>query len=428
MSNLAVLKATLALPFLYPTLSPTQTVAKKDAVSQDFSKESVVIDKSTSKVVFQNDGTYTNEVRVRVRIQSEAGVRQYGVLTFPYQVSDGNVEIQDVRVIKPDGTVVLTSPESVQEETSEISRLAPMYTDMREKHLPVKGLQPGDTLEYSVRFSINKPLIPGQFWISCQFVKNLVALDEEAEISIPREREIKLKSQAIQPAIRTEGNYRIYTWKRSNLVSQTLQQQKEAQSYDAMRGLLPPPDVLISTFRTWEEVGQWYQTLQREKIQPSPEVMARAAELTKGLTDDDAKVRAIYDYVSLHYRYISIGFGVGRYQPHAATDILGNQYGDCKDKHTLLGGIAECHRNPSLSSLNKHADDSRSRCTLPRSVRPCSQRGTEGKRNFLVGYDARGGANRISDQCPPRQARTGYYAGQNFVPDHARQSTVPQQR
>jgi transglutaminase-like putative cysteine protease len=58
--------------------------------------------------------------------------------------------------------------------------------------------------------------------------------------------------------------------------------------------------------------------------------------LTKGLSDDDAKLRAIYSYVSLHYRYVAISFGIGRYQPHAAGEILGNQYGDCKDKHTLL--------------------------------------------------------------------------------------------
>jgi tetratricopeptide (TPR) repeat protein len=128
-------------------------------------------------------------------------------------------------------------------------------------------------------------------------------------------------------------------WKTSNLDSVSVEEQKKVQSYDAMRGLLPPPDVLISSFRSWEEVGGWYQGLQREKIQPSAEVKAKAEELTKGLSDDDAKLRAIYDYVSLRYRYVAISFGIGRYQPHAAAEILGNQYGDCKDKHTLLAAL-----------------------------------------------------------------------------------------
>jgi hypothetical protein len=167
----------------------------------------------------------------------------------------------------------------------------------------------------------------------------MIVLDEQIEISVPREREVKLKSQIIQPTIHEETGRRIYVWRRSNLESQSAEKEKEVQRYDAIRGLLPPPDILISSFRTWEEVGRWYEGLQQEKIQPSPEVRAKAVELTKGLSDDDAKLRAIYNYVSLRYRYVAISFGIGRYQPHAAAEILENQYGDCKDKHTLLAAL-----------------------------------------------------------------------------------------
>jgi tetratricopeptide (TPR) repeat protein len=214
-----------------------------------------------------------------------------------------------------------------------------MYSDLREKHVPVKGLEPGDTLEYYVRWQVEKPLAEGQFWIGYQFIKSAIVLDEQLEISVPHEREVKLKSQTIQPTTREESGRRIYTWKTSNLESVSMEKQKKVQSYDAVRGLLQPPDVLISSFQTWEEVGRWYESLQQKKIQPSPEVKAKAEELTKGLSDDDAKLRAIYNYVSLRYRYVAISFGIGRYQPHAAAEILGNQYGDCKDKHTLLAAL-----------------------------------------------------------------------------------------
>ena len=40
---------------------------------------------------------------------------------------------------------------------------------------------------------------------------------------------------------------------------------------------------------------------------------------------------------SVHY--VGVAFGVGRYQPHAASEVLTNQYGDCKDKHTLLASL-----------------------------------------------------------------------------------------
>lgn len=113
----------------------------------------------------------------------------------------------------------------------------------------------------------------------------------------------------------------------------------QSQSYDAIRGSLPGSDVLVSSFRSWEEVGRWYDSLQLEKIKPSAQVREKAEELTKGLTDDDAKLRAIYNYVSLRFHYVNNAFDTGRYQPHAAAEVLANQYGDCKDKHTLLAAL-----------------------------------------------------------------------------------------
>ena len=65
------------------------------------------------------------------------------------------------------------------------------------------------------------------------------------------------------------------------------------------------------------------------------------AELTAGKTTDAAKARAVYEYVDGQVRYIGVSFGVGRYQPHRAAEVLENQYGDCKDKHTLLAAMLE---------------------------------------------------------------------------------------
>ena len=72
---------------------------------------------------------------------------------------------------------------------------------------------------------------------------------------------------------------------------------------------------------------------------PDDAVKAKAAALVKGKTDDMAKVKALYDYVSRNIRYVSLSFGLGRIQPHAASEVLANGYGDCKDKNTLLAAL-----------------------------------------------------------------------------------------
>jgi TonB family protein len=340
-------------------LAFTQTSSKKSDEGREFSQEGVVIENMETKVSFESDGSSTREQKSRVRIQSDAGVRQYGTLRPPYVASVETIEVLDVRVIKPNGTVVATPLDSIQDAPSELYRGVPEFTDLREKHIAVKGLEPNDILEYSIRWQITQPLAPGQFWFAHSFLKSTIVLDERLEISVPREREVKQKSKTVQPTVREENNRRIYSWKDSNLESQNLEKQEDFQKYALTKGLFPAPDVLISSFHSWEEVGRWYEGLQKDKIQPSPEVRVKAEDLTKGLPNDDAKLRAIYNYVSLRYRYVGIALGIGRYQPHSAAEILGNQYGDCKDKHTLLAALLNAvgiHVYPALISSRASVD------------------------------------------------------------------------
>ena len=101
------------------------------------------------------------------------------------------------------------------------------------------------------------------------------------------------------------------------------------------------PDVQLTTFGSWEEVGRWYAGLEKERRAPSKEVRTKAEELTKGLTSNLEKTEALYDFVAKNFRYVSLSLGLARYQPQAAADVLHNQYGDCKDKNTLLAALLE---------------------------------------------------------------------------------------
>src|SRR6201993_4328937 len=92
---------------------------------------------------------------------------------------------------------------------------------------------------------------------------------------------------------------------------------------------------------------------------PSPEVRTKAEELTKGLNTDLEKTEALYDYVSKNFRYVSLSLGLGRYQPHSASDVLHDQYGDCKDKHTLLASLLEAeglHADSVLINSSRKLD------------------------------------------------------------------------
>jgi hypothetical protein len=299
----------------------------------DHSQEAYVIERWAKKVQFQNDGTLTADSAMRVRVQSDAGVKHFGVLNFPYQQANERHEIDIVRVIKPDGKEVRTPTENFQDLPADVTRDAPFYSDLRETHVAVRGLSVGDTLEYHVKTLVHTPLVPGHFWMAHDFTKSVIVLEEELEVSVPRDRAVKTKFAHLKPTVIEEGDRRIFRWKSSNLGRKTEDESKAESAEPA------PPAVQLTTFQSFEEVGRWYDSLQRDRVEPTPEIRAKAAYLTEGAKSDEEKVKALYNYVSLSFRYIGIAFGVGRYQPNAAADVLANQYGDCKDKHTLLAAL-----------------------------------------------------------------------------------------
>jgi tetratricopeptide (TPR) repeat protein len=340
---------------------PKPAVVGPDS-SRDYSKEAFVIEQDSTRITFENDGTSAREATARIRIQSDAGVQQWGILSFAYENSTQVEGIDYVRVRKPDNTLVVTPTDSVQDMPSEISRQAPLYSDLREKHLAVKGLGVGDVLEFQSHTRTTKPLAPGQFWFSQDFSHDSIILQRQLEIRVPQERAVKWKSSGLQPVITEDAGRRIFTWNRAQLEHPSSEQEKKDEQEvlrQALRGKMAAPDVQLSSFQSWEEVGRWYGGLQLERVKPTPELIAKATEITKNATDETTRIHAIYGYVSSQFRYIGIDFGIGRYQPHAAAEVLGNQYGDCKDKHTLLAsllGAVGIKAYPALIST-RHAID-----------------------------------------------------------------------
>jgi tetratricopeptide (TPR) repeat protein/transglutaminase-like putative cysteine protease len=323
----------LLFAFFEPAASAQSSI--NNAKAADYSKEPYVVERVFTKAVFENDGTYSAETTSRTRIQSQAGVQQSGVLRFSYASAVSTIDILYVRVIKPDSRVVETPAENVLDMPSEITRQAPFYSDLKEKQVAVKGLEVGDTIEYQYRIVVNKPLDPGQFWTAYNFFQEGICLQEELEISVPRDRYVLVKSAKVQPATIERGAYKIYSWKTENL--KTAAERKDAKSADADEPARP--SVQITTFQDWNEVGQWFRSLAAPRAMPTPQIRTKADELTRNAKTDSEKIQAIYDYVSTKFRYIGISLGIGRYQPHTAEDVLTNDYGDCKDKHTLFAAL-----------------------------------------------------------------------------------------
>jgi tetratricopeptide (TPR) repeat protein len=330
--------------------------SKSGEAKHDYSQEAFVIEQYRSSYRFESDGTGRRETLARIRVQSEAGVQQWGQIQVGYNSANERVEIPYVRVIKADGSVVRGGEDSVQDLSAPVQNEAPVYTDYRQKHITVPGLRPGEVLEYDVVTVIHTPLAAGQFWGDYEFDRANITLDEELEVNVPSDRPLKLRNKAgMDPEISEASGRRVYRWTSSHLVREELVREDDGKNKVIDKKKKKPgeerPDVELTTFVSWEQVGRWYAALEKDRRAPSPEVRAKAAELTKGLNNDLDKVQALYDFVAKNFRYVSLSLGAGRYQPHAAGDVLHNQYGDCKDKHTLLAALLEAEGMHASSVL-----------------------------------------------------------------------------
>ena len=301
-----------------PTSPAASSVPAAHFTDDSYAKEPYVYDLVQSAVRFEPDGKGSRDLIIRVRIQSESAVHEFGLLVYSFSSKFETLEVVYARVRKPDGTLIETPPSDVQELDSAVSREAPMYTDEREKHIAIKSLAVGDILEAHLHWAIREPIAPGHFWFDYSYFRAGICLKEILEINVPRTLAVKLRNSDPQPFAREEGDRGLYTFQTSNL--KKIEESKIPDWEKNYHGIAPP-DVQLSSFSSWGEVGQWFDNLVQPKATVTPEIRAKAEELTKGKTTDDEKLHALYDFVSARYRYIGIDLGLSRYTPHSAAEV-----------------------------------------------------------------------------------------------------------
>src|SRR5271155_5278557 len=334
------------------TRSATPVTAKsapQNSAPADYSQEPFVIEQYFTTARFENDGTSDRTLAVRVRVQSDAGVQQLGELIFGYNSANEVMDVRFVRVKKKDGSIATASADAIKDMTASVARDAPEYTDYKEKHVTVPSLHAGDTLEYEISTRTVTPLAPGNFWFDYAFVKDAITLDERLDVNLPAGRVHKFTTAPpLQEVTDFAGDREIHHWQRANLTRPSESEQAKKKSQPPAQ---PHADVQFTTFTTWAQVAEWYANLEKGRTDPTPEISAKTQELIQGRATELDKIAALYDYVAKNIRYVSLSFGLGRYQPHSAADVFKNQYGDCKDKHTLLAAMLQSANIPSDAVL-----------------------------------------------------------------------------
>lgn len=291
------------------------------------------------KLTYSSSGNMVRYGRQAIKILRSEGIER---LKFLVRANTFNTRVRKMSawVINPDG-----SKQDYNIKSAISTSLAPdtLYWDVKTLFLvmsevtkgsligyeweeEVKPLSLEDLFIFQLRFPVLQAIYQAEYPSGCQPRLDWINWPESSVTIGPRSFSVKLSDV---PAIKDEP--------------------------------LKPPDEAIAGrllvrlktenaprygyfFSDWKDMGLWYEQLSRERRQPDESVRVKASELVSGLTDHRARIEKLAAFVQQEIRYVSIQIGIGGYQPHRASEILANRYGDCKDKATLLAAL--------LNSLN----------------------------------------------------------------------------
>ncbi len=298
-----------------------------------------------------------------VKILTERGIQRYGDIAIPYQPTAQNIGVNIARTITTDGTILQPPDEAFNDVTPPGLLSQNLYSDAMWKVISMVGLAPGVCIEYQVTLEDKVP--GGETWITGGY--NLQATEATLETSyalqMPKawhlQWEIANDPNPQTPVIsHTENDTTIYIWKYGETPALMLE-----EGMPHINDILPR--LRYSSIKDWDSVYNWYKDLAKGRYTPNTNIEAKVRQLTNDLTTEEAKIRALYHFIATNIRYVGIELGQSAYQPTPATEVFQMQYGDCKDKTTLLISMLDLVGIKAYPVLMSVAPHERVDTTLP---------------------------------------------------------------
>jgi len=275
---------------------------------------------------------------------------------LPFNTSIQVLSIK-ARTIHPQGEEFLLDQHEIKEK-SLISEFA-LYSDVRAKEFYLPRVTKDCVVEFEYRLRLKSLL----YWSDWFFRSDLPSLYSAYTLIVPRGFDFRMKvlNAYIEPKIDFHQGKQVFLWERFDNPAITKEVFMPPVADSICRLAFSPLDFDFDgknyPSRTWDDIAAWYREISQPSMATFEETNQLTARLTSGLVAAEDKIKAIFDYVQEHVRYVSIAIGIGAYQPHASAQVLESGYGDCKDMTSLVIAIlkaAGTETYPALLSTRGH--------------------------------------------------------------------------
>lgn len=289
----------------------------------------VLLDEGKVSIEGQGEIKLTHFDRHKVIRILDRGGLAYCNVVIPYTPGSSIVEEIKARTIHPDGRITVLDAKQIFDVFLYPNFI--FYADQKAKKFTFPDVEPGDVLEFRYSMVFENLTL----YHSWSFQNFIPVLRSRFEVSFPSSWKLhhKVYHYPLEPdsVKRPSGFKTIYRW-----------QMKDIPALAREPAMPPVPDVAIYLlfaplgFENWKDVANWYFELSNKRMNPTSEIKQFAQKLVKGANNEQQKLEIIYNWVRDHIRYIAIAIGIGSYQPHFASEVFKNRYGDCKDMVSLM--------------------------------------------------------------------------------------------
>jgi transglutaminase-like putative cysteine protease len=278
------------------------------------------------------DGSSVQTFHVALQAANDAAAQRIAQQPIVYSASREELTILEAYTQKSDGTRLNVDADAIHAQLLPGSSNFPLFNDQNRKVVVFPSVAAGDTIVYTARRGVHRPLFPGHFTWQVFLDRSVSWHDYRVTITAPANMPLHVEQHGIEVERHPNDNQVVYRFHAAfpNAV---------VEGPAAVGPFQRLPRAFASSMPDYATMARAYavQSLPREAV--TSEIQRLADRLTDGVTDRKDQARLIYNWVSTHIRYVAIWLGQGVVEPHTAFNVLAVGYGDCKDHAVLFGAL-----------------------------------------------------------------------------------------
>lgn len=289
----------------------------------------IALDDHQTRIDRDGVARYVHRVRV---INESAGLTTASQIRIDFDPLYQKLALHDISVWRDGKRVNKLDPKQLTLLHRETQIEAQVYDGRLTATRVLDDLRVGDRIEWSYTLRGSNPVFGERFvdmdWTST--TSGPVAV-YQYRLLAPEARPIRLKTTGADYTVEeeTHAGVRETIVRRRNIAQLEIDPSVPASAY-------LPEQVSWSEFADWSEVARWAQALFAKAQDPAPEVVAEAEAIRAQAATPAGQLRLALDFVQTQIRYFGTEIGEYSHEPAAPAKVLGQRFGDCKDKTTLL--------------------------------------------------------------------------------------------